>query len=578
VLHDDERTLQQYSRCTYERAESCTTRRETPEPLAALADVRRDLEQARDPRREPAEWATPTLFLRGPPLPLFDRSAGLERVEAPPDPDLGEKVVVRQVGDFVGRRRELRAMLRDLRSGERGDVLMQGIGGVGKSTVAAQAIATLGPDAGVVVSVSGEVAVDQVLSAVAGRLLDLCFDRNYDEQHPVRRMAGDLRDASKAWSDRVAQLRRYLATVGPVLLLAAGGDAGRVLADEHLAAFLASWLTAPAGLAGAPGLRLLVTSRHPFPLPSGAGRRLAAHHLGPLSFVETRKLLWRLPGIDALPAADRQRAYAVVGGHLRALEYLDALLRGGQARFADIRDRLEAALHAEGVDRPDDWLRGFTGDIDRSLAETVTRTAGDVLLAELLDRLDAVPLARRLLLGASVYREPVDETGLAWQVADIAEPRPDPNRDARLAEVTAAAVRHGPRVGRAAGRGRDAGPRRPGGADRRAGRGARRHRGRHPGPLRAAAEFRGVHRDRVRPARRTPGDPPRRRRHPDALPRRHPARDPGRPRPDRTHPRPGQAAPGHRRVGGAPPWGRDASPSAGLIATGYRAGAAGSPG
>jgi hypothetical protein len=67
-------------------------------------------------------------------LPLFERSAGLERIEAPPEPDLGDKVVVRQVGDFVGRRRELRAMLRDLRSAERGGILVHGIGGVGKTT------------------------------------------------------------------------------------------------------------------------------------------------------------------------------------------------------------------------------------------------------------------------------------------------------------------------------------------------------------------------------------------------------------------------------------------------------------
>src|SRR5262249_49688645 len=46
---------------------------QTPEPLAALADARRAVEQERDPRREPAEWATPALFLRGPSLPLYDR-------------------------------------------------------------------------------------------------------------------------------------------------------------------------------------------------------------------------------------------------------------------------------------------------------------------------------------------------------------------------------------------------------------------------------------------------------------------------------------------------------------------------
>ena len=48
--------------------------------------------------------------------------------------------------------------------------------------------------------------------------------------------------------------------------------------------------------------------------------------------------MWRLPGLDALPAAGRDRAYRNVGGHPRTLEYLDALLRGGQARFDDVAD------------------------------------------------------------------------------------------------------------------------------------------------------------------------------------------------------------------------------------------------
>nr|MDQ3989659.1 tetratricopeptide repeat protein [Actinomycetota bacterium] len=50
----------------------------------------------------------------------------------------------------------------------------------------------------------------------------------------------------------------------------------------------------------------------------------------------------------------------------------------------------------------------------------------------LLGRLDTVPLARWLLLGASVYQQPVDTTGLAWQVADIMEPAADPERDVRM--------------------------------------------------------------------------------------------------------------------------------------------------
>jgi hypothetical protein len=91
--------------------------------------------------------------------------------------------------------------------------------------------------------------------------------------------------------------------------------------DPQLADLLAAWVTGPGGL------RLLVTSRYPFSLPDRADRQLTTHHLGRLSFAETRKLLWRLPGLDALTSDDKQRAYAVVGGHPRALEIFDALLR-----------------------------------------------------------------------------------------------------------------------------------------------------------------------------------------------------------------------------------------------------------
>ena len=60
------------------------------------------------------------------------------------------------------------------------------------------------------------------------------------------------------------------------------------------------------------------------------------------SATATRKLIWRLPGIDALSREDQLRAYTDVGGHPRALEYLDALLRGGEARFRDISERKQA--------------------------------------------------------------------------------------------------------------------------------------------------------------------------------------------------------------------------------------------
>jgi tetratricopeptide (TPR) repeat protein len=184
--------------------------------------------------------------------------------------------------------------------------------------------------------------------------------------------------------------------------------------------------------------RLLVTCRYPFPLPENADRRLAAHHVGPLSLAETRKLVWRLPGLDRLKAGQLQRAYVDVGGHPRALEYLDALLRGGQARFDDITERLEDALADQRIDDPTDWLAEVEGDLDRALAETVTLAVNDVLLGQLLDRVDQMPLARRLLLGLSVYRRPVDEHGVAWQIAEEVTQPGDPERQERLLEFLAA--------------------------------------------------------------------------------------------------------------------------------------------
>lgn len=106
-----------------------------------------------------------------------------------------------------------------------------------------------------------------------------------------------------------------------------------------------------------------------------------------------------------------------------------------------LRRRQRAAatgLAARKIDDPTGWLAEIGGDLDRALAETVTLAVNDVLLGQLLDQLDAVPLARRLLLGISVYRLPVDEHGVAWQVAEeVAQPE-DPQRQERLRQLAEA--------------------------------------------------------------------------------------------------------------------------------------------
>ncbi|WP_239341651.1 TIR domain-containing protein, partial [Frankia sp. CiP3] len=418
--------------------------RADPDPLAALADARQAVEGERvdlppsDRRAGLAEWATPALFLRGPSLPLYDPTAAFETIVEPAEPTLAGGITVRRVGEFVGRRSELRALTRALRGATAG-VVLHGLGGVGKSTLAAELVAALGEQAGLVVSLSGPVAVDQILTTIAAELADWCFARNIDEADVRHRLIDVLRSGQTPWRQRLDRLAQHLLPAVAVTLLLdnaedtltpAGTAAGHTFLDDQLAAFLGAWT-------GLPGrAKLLVTSRFPLPVDRTTARRLHHHHLGPLSVPEARKLLWRLPQLDALSPAEQARAIADVGGHPRTLEYLDALLAGGQARFDDIADKLEAALAARGIDDPAAWYTGVAGDLDRALAETVTLAVDDIVLDSLLARLDPIPHARRLLAGAAVYRLLVDTAGLAWQISPtIPPPAIDPDRNNQLDEI-----------------------------------------------------------------------------------------------------------------------------------------------
>jgi tetratricopeptide (TPR) repeat protein len=431
--------------------------REDPVPLAAVSDARRAVEAARralpagDPWGAVAEWATAVLMQAGPALALFDRSDGLETLATPAGPVFDPAMVVRRVGEFVGRRAELRDLLAALRGSGAG-VVVHGIGGVGKSTLAVQLVEQLGADRGLVVAVSGAASlnVDLVLEALRTALVGHAVSEGLGDRDPLRQAAAALMDAAPPWRDRLELVRQVVLPRLPVLLLVdnaedllTGDDDGRELADGDLAGFLAAWVRA------APQAKLVVTSRYPFTLPGGAQRRLRWHHLGPLSLAETRKLIWRLPALDALPPDDQQHAYAMVGGHPRTLEYLDALLRGGEAVFPDVAERLEAAIADRGVVDPQRWMAGVEGDLDRALAETITLAADDVLLDDLLTSLHNAPTALELLHGLAVYRRPVDDTGAAWQLSFLTTvPEPPAELMDRLQPVWQA-LRQGGQAGTA---------------------------------------------------------------------------------------------------------------------------------
>ena len=78
-------------------------------------------------------------------------------------------------------------------------------------------------------------------------------------------------------------------------------------------------------------------------------------------------------------------------------------MRGGKARFLDVQSRLRKQLKAKGIADPAQWCADPGGGLDAALAETVTLAADDVLLDNLLARLDDQPLAHKLLIGARSF-------------------------------------------------------------------------------------------------------------------------------------------------------------------------------
>ncbi|HZN18259.1 MAG TPA: CHAT domain-containing protein [Micromonosporaceae bacterium] len=401
--------------------------------IAAVAEARRsvqrELEQAatdgRDRLAGLGEWAVLSVLSSTGRYPVVDPTAAMPAAGPAP---AARGVLRRQPGEVVGRRLEQRRLPSQLLSRSVAGLVLHGIGGVGKTTLADELIARiieLDPTVTVAV-MTGQLGAEQVLNNIQNALGDVL----YQPPRPVWATPAVLRALSRAgdgdlpWLQRLAILCDQVLPVVPVLVVldnfednlrpaTTGGP--RTVADDSLARLLGGLVVA-AGAA-----RLLVTSRYRFTLPDQVEHALAFHQLGPLSYAETLKLAWALPQLDRLDDEQLEQVWRVVGGHPRCLEYLDALLAGGVARFADVRRRLVkgATARLRALGRPgtdiEDYLTGHDR-LDSAMAETVALAADDILLDDLLAVLACTSGAYRLLLGASVYRRPVDHNALAYQV------------------------------------------------------------------------------------------------------------------------------------------------------------------
>lgn len=419
---------------------------EQPDPATALAAARRQVLQACESSERSWDrheqvlsgWSVVTIQAASSRETLFDpTTARPSRNDSSP--------VVSEVGDlpalspgsFVGRRREQLEIPRFLADEDRGSVVLHGIGGIGKTSLANEILRRVGEqrDGVVFVTLSGEVTAEEVLQGI---ITELKIDAYSQGQLPDPRFLGKLEiigDPRIDWNSRIGFLRREFLKRIPIIVVLdnfednlspanrneddlrrddSGSHGGRRIKDQQLADFLAA-----AAKTSGPSA-LLITCRYRFELPDDGGEYLRWWGLGPLSFSETLRLAWDLPHVEALDDYQLHMLWASIGGHPRTLEMLDALLGHGRGRLTriaqELRQRLKRIL-PDGMD-VDSWL-DQSRDLNVSVAEAVTLAANDVLLPQLLELLS--PEAKRLLRGLALFRRPVERSAAAFVLGMFTE-------------------------------------------------------------------------------------------------------------------------------------------------------------
>jgi hypothetical protein len=301
---------------------------------------------------------------------------------------------------------ERRRWSEDLMGSAMAGLVLHGVGGIGKSMLAAEIAARVGrlePERMTTV-IRGEVSVDTFLAGLAAALRHYPAVAGQSRVWAEAVKAADRSDLP--WAQRLALLREHVLSQMPALvvlddfddnLLAESG--GWTVRDPALACLLASGTDAPQLV------RLLITCRHPFTLPGAHGQVLEFRQLGPLSRAASAELAMSLPALRWLGEQELDRAWRLLGGHPRAIEYLDALLSTGQVSFPDVARRLAGAIQARTRQPVLRKGPGAPTGLSPAAVETIALAASDLLLGELFGRLSVD--AQGLLIGASVYRAPV---------------------------------------------------------------------------------------------------------------------------------------------------------------------------
>lgn len=333
------------------------------------------------------DWGIPALYLRAQGMRLVD-------TEAPPQPAATHRTL-RDVGGlplpphFVGRKRELRLLRKALRDRTTTAAFVRGIGGMGKSSLAAKLIERPGTELdGVLVLRCNEVAPEDAAAKLANFLAGQGKAGHAEAAqlllHPQLAPADRARRAAARVADR-----RYLLVIDNFESWQeqekgeGKGDEGQGNGDA---------LQLLAGLLDARWRSLcLFTGRYRWDaLDDAVGRDTALEiHLPALSARQAIMLMDNLSRLRQEPLTTKLAVFKKVGGHPKSLELLNGWLKTGRVGDLLDDDALDDLLQAE-------WE--------------------DYFLRALLDRL--TPAEREALARLSVFETALDDDALAYAEVD----------------------------------------------------------------------------------------------------------------------------------------------------------------
>jgi hypothetical protein len=338
-------------------------------------------------------------------------------------------------------------------------LVLHGVGGIGKSTLAAQIAQRVSRvRAGqTVITLSGAVTVASFPAQPAET--DFMILDNFDDNLRTDAAGSAVADPALAallagWPGKLLITCRHPFTLNTPAPAAAPGAAAAPalapaapaavpppvppgvvpLASRHAAVPLAEF----AELAGIPAQRPTAATQPTATQPAAtqpaatqptatqrpaarprltqpARDRLVFRRLGPLTRSGAWELAGSLPALRLLADCERARLWRLTAGHPLAMELLDSLLAMG-AGYPEVAGRIEAAVLARQAralppGAPTEW--------PEATADLVAAAAGDRLAGDLFERLSAG--SRSLLVRASVFRRPVPGDVLAARPAQVAE-------------------------------------------------------------------------------------------------------------------------------------------------------------